>query len=783
MSHLRRLINEIHRRSLWQVLGAYTVASWLVWQVVGSLYEWIGLPEWVPATALVLLLVGLPIVLATALVQDGPPRAGGTARGADAAASGGSLEGLESAAATMGQRSAEPSGGPVGERREVGSKRSSLFTWSRAVTGGVLAFAALGLAASGFMGMRALGIGPAATLMSSGVLDVRDPLVLADFEVSAPDSSLGALVTEALRIDLSESTVVRLAPEAQVAAALARMGSSPERLSEEVAREVALRDGLKAVLTGEVRAAAGSFVLSARVVTSDSGRTLAAFRETAQDSTQLLATVDRLSERIRAKIGESLKSTRAAEPLERVTTSSLAALRLYSEGLYNEAVAVDSTFAMAWRKIGVNLGNYGLQRARQVEAFTRAYELSDRLGPRERGLAVSSYHMSVTGDLQEAQRALATLLASFPDDHIAHNNLALIHGLRGNFRSAAASFRKAVEILPRTVYGTNLALALYGQREVEAAFATLDSLEMARPEAWTALRTRARLLTAETRYSEADSVAAVMDAREGPGPTWFAAEVAARSDGARGRIGEATEHIDVMRQLALEPDLDLLVPERIALAAAAAELVAGVVGDQARAVSMLDSAVRETPLESLEPLDRPYGELAEAYAYAGELNRARALTAAYDSVAPGHWSPGEDQLEPALRAKGLVALHEGRAEDALLHFTRVQEEIPSCREVCVLALIGRAHEAAARPDAAMAAYERYVDARDYDRWRADALHLGFVLQRLGELHENAGDRGEAARYYGRFIEIWRESDTELQPRVEAAKRSLARLASEGAPGR
>ena len=43
---LRRFIREIHRRSLWQVLGIYAVASWAVLQVVDTLGGAFRLPEW-----------------------------------------------------------------------------------------------------------------------------------------------------------------------------------------------------------------------------------------------------------------------------------------------------------------------------------------------------------------------------------------------------------------------------------------------------------------------------------------------------------------------------------------------------------------------------------------------------------------------------------------------------------------------------------------------------------------------------------------------------------------
>ena len=52
------LIREIHRRSLWQVLGIYGAASWGVLQVVEVLTNSVGLPDWTPAMALVLLLIG-----------------------------------------------------------------------------------------------------------------------------------------------------------------------------------------------------------------------------------------------------------------------------------------------------------------------------------------------------------------------------------------------------------------------------------------------------------------------------------------------------------------------------------------------------------------------------------------------------------------------------------------------------------------------------------------------------------------------------------------------------
>ena len=63
MSRLKRLIQEIHRRSLWQVLGIYLVGAWVAFQGIEALVSGLGLPEWVPGLTVAILIAGLPIVL------------------------------------------------------------------------------------------------------------------------------------------------------------------------------------------------------------------------------------------------------------------------------------------------------------------------------------------------------------------------------------------------------------------------------------------------------------------------------------------------------------------------------------------------------------------------------------------------------------------------------------------------------------------------------------------------------------------------------------------------
>ncbi len=58
------------------------------------------------------------------------------------------------------------------------------------------------------------------------------------------------------------------------------------------------------------------------------------------------------------------------------------------------------------------------------------------------------------------------------------------------------------------------------------------------------------------------------------------------------------------------------------------------------------------------------------------------------------------------------------------------------------------------------------------RWLPQTLH------RLGELSEEKGDRDKAALNYSWFVDLWRDADPLLQPRVAEARRRLARLTSQ-----
>ena len=120
MSRFKRLIHEIHRRSLWQVLLIYCGAALVAYQAVQALTEGLALPQWFPAFAVVLFIVGLPIVLATAFLGEvAPPTV----------------------------ESTEPT---PAEHLETG-RRQRFLTWRNAAATFVIVLAAWGVVATGWL--------------------------------------------------------------------------------------------------------------------------------------------------------------------------------------------------------------------------------------------------------------------------------------------------------------------------------------------------------------------------------------------------------------------------------------------------------------------------------------------------------------------------------------------------------------------------------------------------------------------------------------------------------
>ncbi len=88
------------------------------------------------------------------------------------------------------------------------------------------------------------------------------------------------------------------------------------------------------------------------------------------------------------------------------------------------------------------------------------------------------------------------------------------------------------------------------------------------------------------------------------------------------------------------------------------------------------------------------------------------------------------------------------------------------------------YERAGQPDSALAFYRRLVDTPGPFRVQVDSYALAPTYRHLGELYEARKEPAKALDYYGRFTDLWKNADPELQPLVRMAKEQMPRLAQQ-----
>jgi len=726
--------------------GVFALGSLALLALIYLLVIQLGLPIWVFAGAIGLLVVGLPVVVATSLAERRR------------------TAGVTSAAGTL-------------ER----------LTWRGASLAGLVGFGILALVTVGYVGMRALGIGPAASLITSGAIAERERIILADFENRTADSAHGPTVTELMRIGLSQSRAVSIVDPAQAGRILVLMQRDPaDGLDAAVALEAAQREGINAVVTGEIVSVGSAYSISARLVSAD-GDVLTALQETARSEDELVEVVDRVSVGLRERFGESLRSIRRSEPLERVTTGSMRALRVFSQGLHasnqgddpravqllEEAIALDTTFAMAYRKLAIILNNRAERRSRAVEAATKAYEYRDALTERERYLVTAAYHSVVTGNRDQQISAYTTVLDMYPTDIYAINNLGTVYSALREHERAALFYARALAVDSTSrLHYSNLAGSLNHMGMFDSASSIVDRFERRFPSNPEVAISRIFGAAYRKDYDAVEQLGYALIEEQRGRVFWEALAYLWLGNLAamRGQMARAQRDWDRALVLTAERDLAGRYLARASIRALAERLL---LDDPARARRILDDALERYPLESLAPLDRPYIDLARVYAAAGAPERGRGLITEFDAT------PEADHTDDTERnrhgALGVAALAEGRLEEAIAEF-RQWDDGNSCA-TCADPWLARLYDQLGVADSALVLYQRFVETPSAS-YGNDAGHLAHAYVRVGELYEQRGDWEQAIDYYGRFVALWEDADPEMQPWVEEVRQTIARLSAE-----
>ena len=160
--------------------------------------------------------------------------------------------------------------------------------------------------------------------------------MLADFANTTGEPVFDGALKVALAVALEQSPFLKVFPDQRVQETLRLMERSPdERVTRSLAREIAQREQLKALLAGSIGTPRQPTTCwRSRRSTPRPATSWRASRSKSPSKEQVLTALGGAAARLREKLGESLASIEKFDvPLPRATTPSLEALHAYSLAL------------------------------------------------------------------------------------------------------------------------------------------------------------------------------------------------------------------------------------------------------------------------------------------------------------------------------------------------------------------------------------------------------------------------------------------------------------------
>jgi len=441
-----------------------------------------------------------------------------------------------------------------------------------------------------------------------------------------------------------------------------------------------------------------------------------------------------------------------------------------------EAVALDTGFAMAYRKLAVLIGNTGNDQRAQIEAATRAFAHRDRLPELEGDLTAGYYYQWVAYDSAATIAAYRAALNLDPDNLPALNNLAVELGRHRRYAEAESLVVRASQLGRGASFFQNAAMYQVAQGRFAAANSTLARYAAKSPSSPILLGLRAQLSAARQDYSAAIRLVLQVRTAQASSPLWQAVTSyeLSRLSMLTGRVADTERYLRAnMQVLESAGQQGPYVDRAGELAIMEAELR----GRPDSALAILSAALAKYPLASISPYNRPYVGLVIAYALIGKPAEARQLWKEYEATIPESNRRADTFAQ---LAEGLLAEADHRPEQAELHYRNWYAGSGDCGP-CGLFELANVADQAGRTDSALALYDRGIALPSMTRYRYDSYRLPAALKRAGELYEAKGDRAKASDRYRRFVDLWKDADPELQPGVREVRARIARLATETGP--
>jgi tetratricopeptide (TPR) repeat protein len=608
----------------------------------------------------------------------------------------------------------------------------------------------------------------------------RDWILVADFDGPAGDPELANAVRELATAELNQSRFLSTLPRSQLNATM-RLAGIPDttRVGPQLARELAYRSAVRAVLVGSVQhVGANSYSIVLNVVDADDGAYILSRAGGATDST-LITTVQRLAREIRRGLGERRSSIEATLPLYQVATPSFAAYRKYIEGLrlqthgdgrgsnrlLRDALAIDTGFASAWFTMGWNyLNDRSLDSARW--AFRQAAARRARLSEIQRYRLEADVAYTLEYDVPGAIRAYDLFLAISPRSWAVHNNRGLYLTALGRYEDALESFDRAVAAHP---FGPQRAqIQVQNQAATLVALGRVADAQQAAHNLGGPFALYARLLRAAAtdQWREADSIGTAAAAAPSS-PVWLrvhASAVAASGRASRGAVRSAD---NALSQAAADASPDVarwFYRARLLLALASERrlpLVRGALESDTSTAGLVTAGLAAAMRNDTAVARR--GLRAVRAASTGEQRRLGSgpqLIEAWIEAHAGNWG----------RAAELIAAPAIRGE----HDTAILDRVGS---LSLRWLAAEAYARTARVDSAIAVLELAIrpERMPGNEFALRGLVVTFARRRLAQLYAAEGKPEDAARHWRAVLDAMTEPDPELIRFVTEARTALREL--------